>query len=251
MIVNYRKLNFRPIECWLPAEYKSSWEDYRYEISLSLRTEACILVLRVSMAFFETPGMRVIWGEFIIQFSSRFSETFCWARSTYWVPFDQQIPKTDQDREVNLVSYYQWAPFFLVACAFLFYAPCLIWRSMYDRSGKNHLKMNLGYRKSQFRTLGIRLRDIIRFANDPANVQTSTRQANIAGLADHLGSIFKHRYRMDGSSPLTKQLMRFLNIRYYEAYLTWLYLSIKFMFLLNVMWQVNLQYETWDKRYSL
>uniref|UniRef100_A0AC34G963 Innexin n=1 Tax=Panagrolaimus sp. ES5 TaxID=591445 RepID=A0AC34G963_9BILA len=66
------------------------------------------------------------------------------------------------------------------------------------------------------------------------------RAANIAGLADHLGSIFKHRYSMDHRIPFHKQIQKFINIRYYEAYLTWLYLGIKLMFFLNVMGQMFL-----------
>lgn len=65
-----------------------------------------------------------------------FSEMFCWARNTYWVSFDEDIPEDIGIREKRMVSYYQWTPFFFVICAFLFYAPCLIWRMMYDKSGE-------------------------------------------------------------------------------------------------------------------
>uniref|UniRef100_A0A914C4W0 Innexin n=1 Tax=Acrobeloides nanus TaxID=290746 RepID=A0A914C4W0_9BILA len=83
-------LGGKPIECWLPAEYKDSWEDY--------------------------------------------TEIYCWARNTYWVSFHANIPVEEQNRENHMISYYQWTPFFLVICAFMFYFPCLIWRLFYDRS---------------------------------------------------------------------------------------------------------------------
>ncbi|KAE9554393.1 hypothetical protein FO519_002385 [Halicephalobus sp. NKZ332] len=135
-----------------------------------------------------------------------------------WLPAEYKAT-SDEEREVNTVAYYQWAPFFLVICAFFFYAPCLIWRLMYDRSG-------------------IRLRDIVAFANDRSNIQPQSRMANIRGLADHLGSVFKHRFRMRTEHPLHHKMLKWLNIRYYEAYLTSLYLLIKFLFFTNVAVQM-------------
>uniref|UniRef100_A0A7E4UZ64 Innexin n=1 Tax=Panagrellus redivivus TaxID=6233 RepID=A0A7E4UZ64_PANRE len=177
VLISLKMFGGRPIECWLPAEYKASWEDY--------------------------------------------TETYCWARSTYWAPFKDPIPETGEEREVNLISYYQWAPFGLILCAFCFYAPCLIWRLMYDRSG-------------------IRIRDIVQFANDRSNIQPAAREANIRGLAAHLGSVFKHRFRHGTKHPLHHKIFKYLNIRYYEAYLTYLYLFIKAMFFMNVVLQMFL-----------
>lgn len=85
---------------------------------------------------------------------------------------------------------------------------------------------------------GIRLRDIVAFANDRGMIQPQSRAANVRGLADHLGSIFKHRFRMGTEHPFHHRMMKFLNIRYYEAYLTYLYLFIKMLFFVNVAIQV-------------
>uniref|UniRef100_A0A914RU98 Innexin n=1 Tax=Parascaris equorum TaxID=6256 RepID=A0A914RU98_PAREQ len=90
VLISLKMFGGRPIECWVPAEYKGGWEDY--------------------------------------------TEMFCWARSTYWVSFDEEIPEDITTREERMVSYYQWTPFFLVICAFFFYLPCLIWRLMYAKS---------------------------------------------------------------------------------------------------------------------
>jgi len=43
---------------------------------------------------------------------------------------------------------------FAVICAFLFYSPCLVWRALYTKSG-------------------IRIKDIVAFANDRSNIQPS------------------------------------------------------------------------------
>ncbi|CAJ0573276.1 unnamed protein product, partial [Mesorhabditis spiculigera] len=176
VLISLKMFGGRPIECWLPAEYKKSWEDY--------------------------------------------TEMYCWARSTYYTPFHEDLPEAEE-RGKKMVSYYQWVPFYFVVVAFTFYAPCLIWRIMYDKSG-------------------IRLKDIMSFANDKSNVQPGARQANIKGLSAHLASVFKHRFKFGTEHPFHHKIMRFFNFRYYEAYLTFLYIGIKFLYLLNVVSQMVL-----------
>ncbi|CBY25205.1 Innexin [Caenorhabditis elegans] len=175
VLISLKMFGGRPIECWLPAEYKSSWEDY--------------------------------------------TEMYCWARNTYVTAFeDDNLPEV-VNREYTMVSYYQWVPFFLVYVAFSFYAPCLIWRLFYDKSG-------------------IRLKDIMGFANDKANVVPTQRTANIRGLSAHLSSVFKHRFRIGEKHPYHHKVFRIFNVRYYESYLTYLYLAIKCLFLMNVLTQM-------------
>ncbi|PIO74149.1 Innexin [Teladorsagia circumcincta] len=177
VLISLKMFGGRPIECWLPAEYKSSWEDY--------------------------------------------TEMYCWARNTYFAPFeDTNLPEV-QDRGKTMVSYYQWVPFYLVIVAFMFYSPCLLWRLLYDKSG-------------------IRLKDIMSFANDKSNVQPAARRANINGLAMHLSSVFNHRFRFGSTHPYHHKILKFLNLRFYEAYLTFLYLGIKLLFLINVLVQMFL-----------
>ncbi|GMT07609.1 hypothetical protein PENTCL1PPCAC_29783, partial [Pristionchus entomophagus] len=160
VLVSLKMFGGRPIECWLPAEYKSNWEDY--------------------------------------------TEMYCWARSTYFVPIEQELP--------------EWVPFFFVLVAVMFYAPCLIWRLLYDKSG-------------------IRLKCIMNFANDKTNVQPGARRSNIQGLAAHLSSIFKHRFTCSSKGFFSNHV---LNLRFYEAFLTYLYIFIKFLFLGNVILQMFL-----------
>ncbi|KHN71734.1 Innexin-10 [Toxocara canis] len=177
VLISLKMFGGRPIECWVPAEYKGGWEDY--------------------------------------------TEMFCWARSTYWVSFDEDIPEDISAREERMVSYYQWTPFFLVICAFFFYSPCLVWRLMYTKSG-------------------IRLKDIMQFATDKSNIQPASRRANVQGLSAHLSSIFKHRFRLGNKHPSHHRCLKLLNMRYFEAYLTLLYIFIKILYLLNVVGQMFL-----------
>lgn len=102
---------------------------------------------------------------------------------------------------------------------------CLIWRMMYARSG-------------------IRLKDLMTFANDKSNIQPSRREANIKGMAAHLGSIFKHRYSFGKDHQFHKhRFLRIMNLRFYESYLCFLYLGIKCLYLINVIFQVSK--DTW------
>lgn len=94
---------------------------------------------------------------------------YCWARNTYFAPFESELP-TAEDRGRTMVSYYQWVPFFLVIVAFMFYSPCLLWRILYDKSGTVLKSWVLNGK-----ILGIRLKDIMNFANDKGNVQPSKR----------------------------------------------------------------------------
>ncbi|KAK5972169.1 Innexin [Trichostrongylus colubriformis] len=61
VLISLKMFGGRPIECWLPAEYKSSWEDY--------------------------------------------TEMYCWARNTYFAPFeDVNLPEVE-DRGKTMVCF--------------------------------------------------------------------------------------------------------------------------------------------------
>jgi hypothetical protein len=149
------------------------------------------------------------------------SEMFCWARNTYWVSFDDEIPADVDSRENRMISYYQWTPFFLVISAFAFYLPCLIWRVIYGSSG-------------------IRLKDIMLFATDKSNILPDRRRTNIAGLVAHLTSVFRNRYRFGDKQISKHRYLRFLNIRYMDCYVSMLYLCVKLLYIANVIGQMLL-----------
>uniref|UniRef100_A0AC35UB99 Innexin n=1 Tax=Rhabditophanes sp. KR3021 TaxID=114890 RepID=A0AC35UB99_9BILA len=154
------------------------------------------------------------WEEYV--------ELYCWSKNTYFVSFKEKFPDGLEERDSRMVAYYQWIPFYLVLSAFMFYSPCLIWRVMYDRSG-------------------IRLKDIMAFGTDRLNIQPAVRQKNVAGLAHHLTSIFRHRFRFGAHHEYHHKLFsKIINFRYCESFLTFLYIGIKILFLINVMIQLYL-----------
>lgn len=70
-----------------------------------------------------------------------YANQYCWARGTYDLPFDKEIPArrdlnldlsnvngTSTDRR-RFVSYYQWVPYMLLALAASSYLPTAVWRT--------------------------------------------------------------------------------------------------------------------------
>lgn len=65
------------------------------------------------------------------------------------------------------------------------------------------------------------------------------REANMKGMSAHLSSIFRHRFCWQNNRlSIKKRILRLVNLRFYEAYLTLLYIGIKSLFLFNVISQV-------------
>ncbi|KAI3422401.1 hypothetical protein GPALN_012918 [Globodera pallida] len=101
VLISLKMFGGSPIECWLPAEFKPSWQEYTDEEGPP------------SLGVFLDMGL-----------SS--SELVCWSMSTYFVPPHNSIRRSDGNNHSEWTSYYQWTPFFLVLSAFCFYSPCLV-----------------------------------------------------------------------------------------------------------------------------
>jgi len=62
-----------------------------------------------------------------------YANNYCWIRNTYYLPYDDYIPKEGEDK--HMIPYYQWIPMILLIQALLFYLPCMVWRTFNGRSG--------------------------------------------------------------------------------------------------------------------
>ncbi|KAL3986006.1 Innexin family protein [Acanthocheilonema viteae] len=173
ILVSFKQFGGRPLECWVPAQFTSSWEAY--------------------------------------------TEMYCWAQNTYWVPIEQDIPMDIAEREYRQISYYQWVPFFLLIQAFLYYIPCLVWRLMSDKSG-------------------IRLNDIVQLATEKENIESDYRTRTIESLARHIESALRYQHAATSRTQYTlHRVLKCLNMRYYESYVTGLYLATKVMYVSNIL----------------
>jgi hypothetical protein len=66
---------------------------------------------------------------------SRYAETYCFVKGTYFLPLDEQIDHSYLARENIFIGYYQWVPLVLAAQALLFYLPSFIWKAMNFNTG--------------------------------------------------------------------------------------------------------------------
>lgn len=64
-----------------------------------------------------------------------YTNDFCWVKDTYYLPFDEDVPREGEEWKQHTVVYYQWVPAILMVQAFLFHLPCVFWRSMAGKSG--------------------------------------------------------------------------------------------------------------------
>uniref|UniRef100_A0A914URQ0 Innexin n=1 Tax=Plectus sambesii TaxID=2011161 RepID=A0A914URQ0_9BILA len=142
---------------------------------------------------------------------------YCWAQNTYWVPIDHEIPEDIAERETRQISYYQWVPFFLLIEAFLYYIPCLMWRLMSDKSG-------------------IRLNDIVQSATEKENIEPDFRTKTIESLSRHIEAALKYQHAATSRTNYTlHRVFKCFNMRYYESYVTGLYLATKVMYVMNIL----------------
>ncbi|CAD5231881.1 unnamed protein product [Bursaphelenchus xylophilus] len=146
-----------------------------------------------------------------------YTEMFCWAKNTYFVPFDEDIPVDIADREYRQISYYQWVPFFLLIQAFLYYIPCLMWRLMSDKSG-------------------IRLNDIVQMATEKENIEPEYRLRTLESLARHIEAALRYQHTATSRTQYTlHRVFKCFNLRYYESYVTGLYLATKVLYVGNIL----------------
>ena len=64
-----------------------------------------------------------------------YTKQYCWVRNTYYLPFDERIPRQEDTYKREYLPYYQWVPIILMVQALLFHLPCTVWRSLSAKSG--------------------------------------------------------------------------------------------------------------------
>ncbi|KAI6236861.1 Innexin [Aphelenchoides besseyi] len=146
-----------------------------------------------------------------------YAEIYCWAKNTYWVPFSEDIPIDIADREYHQISYYQWVPFFLLCEAVLFYIPAMLWRALGSKSG-------------------IRLNDIVQMATEKENIEPEYRLRTIESLARHIEAALRYQHAATSRSQYTlHRVFKCFNLRYFESYVTGLYLATKVLYVGNIL----------------
>uniref|UniRef100_A0AC34QXH6 Innexin n=1 Tax=Panagrolaimus sp. JU765 TaxID=591449 RepID=A0AC34QXH6_9BILA len=190
---------------------------------LSYFYTSSFLIMMAVLVSFKQFGGRPLECWVPAQFTASweaYAEMYCWAQNTYWVPIEQDIPVDIAEREYRQISYYQWVPFFLLLEAFFYYVPCLMWRLMSDKSG-------------------IRLNDIVQMATEKENIEPEYRLRTIESLSRHIESALRYQHTATSRTQYTlHRVLKCFNLRYYESYVTGMYLVTKVMYVANVL--VNL-----------
>lgn len=155
------------------------------------------------------------------------------------------MPPKDS-RNDQMIGYYQWAPILLGLQSLLFYIPCLIWRNVSPQSGFN-------------------VRRILQVASDAnCSLIPEQLQKSISFIARHMDTcLYRHRVcfehkhfmRSNGKrSTISRCLTKLRCIcclgNLQGNFLTVLYLSIKLLYLINIVGQLYLMEKFIGTKYT-
>ena len=146
--------------------------------------------------------------------------------NTYYLPFSQKdIPEPGASREQ--IGYYQWIPMILICQAAMFYAPALLWRFLSARSGLN-VKTVVHAALSCQRASSIETSDkTVRFIVIMIDSYLNSRPPENGGCWQRI------------KNSLSKKFLLICG-RIYGNYLTFFYLVVKLVYLLNCVGQLFL-----------
>jgi len=65
----------------------------------------------------------------------QYTNDYCWVRNTYYLPYEEYVPKEDETHKRAMIPYYQWIPMIMLVQSLLFYMPIVVWRTLNGRSG--------------------------------------------------------------------------------------------------------------------
>lgn len=150
----------------------------------------------------------------------QYAENYCWAESTYYVPFNNAVP-TEEERINKRINYYQWVPFYLLVAGVGFQVPCLFWKLMAGHSG-------------------IKIHDLIEESADRKNLAPLVRQETIRFLTVHIENALRFHRRTIKRQVMPHRCVRLLNLPYTAVYVTSCYFVTKVLYMVNVILQFYL-----------
>ena len=154
-----------------------------------------------------------------------YTNNYCWIRNTYYLPWEDHIPKEHEYDKRHMIPYYQWIPMILLVQALMFYLPCMVWRTMNNRSGidvnniveAGETFQNAEMAESRDKTLRYMTKQMDRYLHNAKQPPP--------GCAGRLKAI------------LTRACC-FICGRKYGNYLVALYLVVKLLYIANVIGQL-------------
>nr|pir hypothetical protein R12H7.1 - Caenorhabditis elegans [Caenorhabditis elegans] len=173
----------------------------------------------------------------------QYTENYCWVQNTYFLPLHDYIPHNYAERENRQIGYYQWVPFVLALEALLFYVPTIVWRLLSWQSGRYFdckiespiLPVTFCIKKTKKKRQERREEEEqqkYRGMNARAFVDTFRLKRFEAFLS------FSHLEGMSGNR--LKLLNLIICTRSSGAAVTFLYISVKILYTVNIVGQIFL-----------
>ena len=152
-----------------------------------------------------------------------YANTVCWVSDTYYVPFDTVLPQPEEPR--TMISYYQWIPLILLFQATLFFFPYVLWRFLNMRSGVS---------------LGAVIEAALACQRA---VYAETREKTIRYMVSQIDAyLLTHRsYKKGYCARLKSMISQYCCLycgKLYGNYLTFCYLFIKMLYIVNSIGQL-------------
>ena len=154
-----------------------------------------------------------------------FTNKICWISNTYSVPIYEDIPAANEPR--HEIGYYQWVPIVLLVQALCFYLPCMVWRVFSDRSGIN-------------------MNNLVEAAETIQNaLYPERRDKTIKYMTRHLDHYldYQKEYREGCCVSMRHFMAKYCYLvcgNRYGNYLVALYMTVKFLYFVNVIGQLFL-----------
>ncbi|MCP9266354.1 Innexin [Dirofilaria immitis] len=141
-------------------------------------------------------------------------------QNTYFLPLHDYIPHNYAERENRQIGYYQWVPFVLALEALLFYVPTIVWRLLNWQSG-------------------IHVQSLVQMACDSRLLDLDSRNKALQTIATNVEEALHVKHQVMGGNRL-KLLNLIICTRSSGAAVTFLYISVKILYTVNIVGQIFL-----------
>ncbi|KRY47427.1 Innexin unc-9, partial [Trichinella britovi] len=144
-----------------------------------------------------------------------YAESYCFIQNTYFLPFGKDVPSDIIERDYRKIGYYQWVPVVLALQAALFYMPNLIWKMMSYNTG-------------------IKLKSLLQYASSIPLTSSEERTETVNRLCLIVEDCLN--YQASKRNVISK-ILCFYCRQTSSCYLTFCYLLMKLLYLINVCGQ--------------
>lgn len=153
-----------------------------------------------------------------------YTNNVCWISNTYYIPFEESIPKHHLPKADKTIGYYQWVPMILLFQALLFKVPCILWRILTASSGVN-------------------LDRIVTLASETQYIAAEDRERTIKHIVRYMDRWLENarEYRSGCFIRLRQTISKYCCIvwgKRYGNYLVTIYMFIKLLYLSNAIGQL-------------